>query len=1119
MKLKLGLFVFIVLNFQFLFAQNIPYYVPKSGLELWCPLNNGVAGDSSGNMRNGVLSRISNVAGRHGCFNSALYFTGAGDSLSFHHGPSLASNQFTISMWSNVSALDTNTHSLIAWNDSLGGFQLGVKNNQLFFDFNKVSNQVTSSFNYLNYNLGLNKQWHHYVLCITTGTARIYVDSVLIGNITGFININPVNNIYFANSLYGEALDAAIEDIGWWSRILTKSEIDALYYNQPITASVRFHKPLCGSSLGNVKVLVAGNGAQNYNVTWLGSVLPSNTYGNGDSIEVNQTGILNAYVQEQNDRCVSFPYSVNIPSPLTIQNIQLTQPACFGDSNGVIIESASGGVLNASSAYSYSWTPAISTSDIAYNVPAGTYYFSAMDDDGCSVMDTIVVAGPRKLNFKVTRSTEPSCFYSANGNIQVVADGGTSPYYYVWGSSNGGVTSFAGNALYCANGIYTVYVTDANNCFISFSDTFNQQTPCPFPVVIPPYMSNNGLYAWYPFNHNTLDESGFMNFGSNFGGVYVPNRSNCTESAIALNANPNTIRDSVSLGTGYAFNLNQFSIAAWLQTNNNPANHNATIFSNLNSSGNGYWIGVRNDTIVFDLNRQNGVLNSISTQSYINPNKPSLVTFTYDANIVHVYIDSALVFVDSNIVLGLAPNCRAILGNTHYGEYYAGILDDIAVYSRAISLSEVKLLYNYSPITATVNVTNNVCGGAADGAAQVIVNYNGHVANHVDYNWSPNVSSVDSAINLLAGNYQCLVVADYMNCATVNFTVTQPTPIQLFVDSLFLDQPCAGESNAYIGVHAGVGGVQPYTYLWSNGANSSSINNLSNGTYSVVVTDANNCHAYDTFNVVSPSPLQATLTSTAITCGASNDATMQVSVNGGVPMYNYVWQFNTNLMPGNDSVKQNLAAGIYTCTITDVHTCTIQVMDTILAGPAANFVLVEPRDTMQFWTSSLSLSVTSNAPVNYQWQVDSNGVWMNCRNGYRSLTYTGTQSNYLEIFITSLNPTLDHYRCILSDSLCSDTSRIARVDFEFGEGLNQLDASNAYKVFWSNEAHQLLNVNSSNAQAVKIELRNTVGQLLLQSNINPGLNVIPGEALNDGLYILSVLDRNAKVLYNTKLIK
>jgi hypothetical protein len=85
--------------------------------------------------------------------------------------------------------------------------------------------------------------------------------------------------------------------------------------------------------------------------------------------------------------------------------------------------------------------------------------------------------------------------------------------------------------------------------------------------------------------------------------------------------------------------------------------------------------------------------------------------------------------------------------------------------------------------------------------------------------------------------------------------------------------------------------------------------------------------------------------------------------------------------------------------------------------------------------------------------------------------------------------------------------------------LNQLDASNAYKVFWSNEAHQLLNVNSSNAQAVKIELRNTVGQLLLQSNINPGLNVIPGEALNDGLYILSVLDRNAKVLYNTKLIK
>ncbi|MEY2898446.1 MAG: hypothetical protein RL138_499, partial [Bacteroidota bacterium] len=528
MKLKLGLFVFFVLNFQFLFAQNLPFYVPKSGIEFWCPLNNGVAADSSGNMRNGVLSRISQVAGRNGCFNSALYFMGAGDSLNMHYGPSIVSNQFTISMWSNVSAMDTNTHSLIAWNDSLGGFQLGIKNNQLFFDFNKVSPKLNPSVVFFNNNLGLNKQWHHYVISYNTGSTRIYVDTVLVGTVSGLINLNPANSIYFANSMYGEALDAAIEDIGWWSRLLTKTEIDGLYFNQPITASVRSYPSVCGTTLSSAKVLVTGNGVQNYSVSWQGSVMPINVYGIGDSIEVNQTSTLYAYVQEQNDRCVSLSYSVAVPTPMSVQNVYLKQPSCFGDSNGVIIESTTGGTLSPISSYTYAWSPSISTNDSALNVPAGTYYFTATDDNGCIAKDTITISGPRKLNFKVSRSSEPSCVYSANGNIQVVADGGTSPYYYIWGSSNGGVTSFAGNALYCANGIYTVYVTDANNCFISFSDTFNQQTPCPFPVVIPPYMSNNGLYAWYPFNHNTLDESGFMNFGSNFGGVYVPNRSNCT---------------------------------------------------------------------------------------------------------------------------------------------------------------------------------------------------------------------------------------------------------------------------------------------------------------------------------------------------------------------------------------------------------------------------------------------------------------------------------------------------------------------------------------------------------------------------------------------------------------
>ena len=1118
MKMRINLlFLFILLAFTSQ-AQFIPAYVPKSNLELWYTMNNGSASDSSGNLRDGALSRQNKTIGRHGCPSSALEFSHDGDSLGVHYGSVLLTNQFTISFWSNANTSDTSIHGLVSWNDSLGGFQLGLLGNQLFFDYNKFGTKVTATSSSLNVGLGTSKNWHHYVLSYNLGLTEIYIDTLLKAQIPGVLALNPNANIIIGNSIFGEYADGSIEDFGWWSKKLNMSEIKGLYFNQGISGSVNIHNALCSNNLSAAKVLINGSNLQACTYSWIGGNGLPTIIGTGDSITTNSSDSYLVNIYENSDRCLSLQFSLNVPSPMQIQNLLQTAPRCYGDSNAMIIESVNGGTLQSGSNYQITWSPAVSLNDTAYNLPQGVYVFSAMDDNGCVESDSISIVSPQPLKFAVNRSTEPSCVYSANGNLQAIAGGGTAPYYYVWGSSNGPVMTYGGNALYCPNGIYTVYVTDAHNCFISFEDTFNQQLPCIYPVNIPPYMSSNALYAWYPFNGNTLDESGLMNFGSNFGGTYVSNRSNCSSSAIALNATPSIIQDSVALGNGYAFNLNQFTLSVWLQSSLNPTNHLSSVFSNLNSNGFGYWIGVLNDTIVYDLDRHGDTINLINTHVFVNPNKPNLLTFSFNNNIAKVYLDSALTFTDSSSNLGLYLNARALVGNTPYGEYYSGVLDDIAIWARELSLSEVKLLYNYSPISASGSVVDNVCGGAANGSAQVSVNFNGNVPSHVDYQWTPSVSTTDSAINLYAGNYQCVVVADYANCATVNFTVNQPTPIQVIVDSLFLNQPCAGESNGFVSVHAGVGGIQPYSYVWSNGVTTQNIGQLSNGSYSVLVTDANNCHAYDTFNVVSPEPLQASINSTLITCGASNDASIQVSVNGGVPMYNYVWQFNTSPLVGNDSIQQNLAAGIYTCIITDVNICSTQVIDTILAGPAANFVLVEPRDTMQYWTSSLSLSVTSNAPVNYQWQVDSNGVWINCHDGYRSLTYAGINSNYLEAFISTIQNGSDRYRCILSDSLCSDTTRTAYMDFEF-EGINEVGANHFYQVYWNDATHQLVTINSNYAEAVKIELRNTVGQLLLQSKINQGLNVIPVEALNDGLYIISVLDRNAKVLYNTKLIK
>ena len=52
-----------------------------------------------------------------------------------------------------------------------------------------------------------------------------------------------------------------------------------------------------------------------------------------------------------------------------------------------------------------------------------------------------------------------------------------------------------------------------------------------------------------------------------------------------------------------------------------------------------------------------------------------------------------------------------------------------------------------------------------------------------------------------------------------------------------------------------IGGVPPYTYSWSNGATTASVNGLAAGTYTVLITDANGCTLLLTFTLDQPTSL------------------------------------------------------------------------------------------------------------------------------------------------------------------------------------------------------------------------------------------------------------------------
>src|SRR5205085_509364 len=97
--------------------------------------------------------------------------------------------------------------------------------------------------------------------------------------------------------------------------------------------------------------------------------------------------------------------------------------------------------------------------------------------------------------------------------------------------------------------------------------------------------------------------------------------------------------------------------------------------------------------------------------------------------------------------------------------------------------------------------------------------------------------------------------------------------------------------------------------------------NLPTGSYTVTVTDSNNCVTTANVTITQPvSPLTALASTTDVLCNGGNTGTASVSVAGGTPNYSYLW----NSIPvQTTATATGLIAGNYSCLITDINNCTL----------------------------------------------------------------------------------------------------------------------------------------------------------------------------------------------------
>ena len=176
---------------------------------------------------------------------------------------------------------------------------------------------------------------------------------------------------------------------------------------------------------------------------------------------------------------------------------------------------------------------------------------------------------------------------------------------------------------------------------------------------------------------------------------------------------------------------------------------------------------------------------------------------------------------------------------------------------------------------------------------------------------------------------------------------------------------CNGLSDGSISLTP-TGGVSPYTYLWSNGTTTASVNNLLSGNYNVTVTDAVGCsEILNNITIIEPSILQSSYLFTDITCNGFSDGSISITPTGGVSPYTYLWSNGATT-----GLINNLLSGSYNVTVTDAVGCTEILNNLAIIEPSIlqSSYLVNNITCNGFSDGSISINPTGGvSPYTFLW--------------------------------------------------------------------------------------------------------------------------------------------------------
>ncbi len=695
-----------------------------------------------------------------------------------------------------------------------------------------------------------------------------------------------------------------------------------------------------GEKDASATVSVMG-GTPNYTFEW--------TSGETTSTAVNLAGGKNSVIVTDMDGCkTECTFDILEPKPIECKVVESNDPLCFGESTGNITVDAQGGtgILE----FSVDGSPfQIGTYFDGLN--AGIHTVTVQDENGCQSTCEVELKEPLELTCVITE-VEPATCGLENGSATVIPTGGTAPYNYLWDN-----LELTKTAVSLSAGLHMVTVTDANGCETVCSWVISNPEDLTCSITDVSHVTCHSLSdgeatvvatggtSPYTYNwSNGATTNSVSNFVAGDYLVTVTDAEDCEVICSVTITEPNVLLCEVNKESDISCHGAGDGSASISVMGGTPNYSYLWTSGETGSLAISLEAGVNNVTVT-DMNGCEQVCSveiiepemvECQIASFTNPLCAGTATGT-------ITVAGNGGGVDLVYSLNGSPyQPGELFENVPAGMHTIGVMDE----NGCMSTCEVTL-EDPEVLTCTVEEDDAAACGL-DNAVATVTAVGG--TGTYTYLWD-NLETTQTASSLSPGLHM-VTVTDENGCETeCSVLSTSASDLACEIDGVS-HVSCNGLSDGEATVTV-TGGSEPYTYLWSNGANTNTVTNFSAGLYTVTATDADDCEIVCEVTIEEPTALLCeVIKESDITCNGLTNGSARVIASGGTENYTYLWSSGETT-----SLALTLVAGNNTVTVTDMNGCESICNVDIVEPESVSCAIISTSDPICFGSATGSVSV------------------------------------------------------------------------------------------------------------------------------------------------------------------